>query len=148
VSGDLETFKFNTMLAALMEYNNYLIKAKTTPIIYTAVWKEAIETLVLLLAPSAPHLAEELWHRLGHTDSVHLQPWPQWNETLAAEEMITVVVQINGKVRDKFEAPADIEEQAAIQQALTSPRVARFLDGKEIVKAIYVTGKLVNIVVN
>ena len=147
VSGDLETFKFNTMLAALMEYNNYLIKAKTTPIIYTAVWKEAIETLVLLLAPSAPHLAEELWHRLGHTDSVHLQPWPQWNETLAAEEMITVVVQINGKVRDKFEAPADIEEQAAIQQALTSPRVARFLDGKEIVKAIYVTGKLVNIVV-
>ena len=147
VTADMEAFKFNTMLASLMEFNNYLIKAKNTPVVYTPVWTDALHALILMLAPSTPHLAEELWHRLGHNESVHVQAWPQWDEATAADEVITVVVQVNGKVRDKFEAPADIREQTAIQQALSSPRLAKFLDGKDVVKAIYVAGKLVNIVV-
>ena len=146
-ANDMEAFKFNTMLAALMEFNNYLIKAKNTPIVHTPVWDEAIRTLVLLLAPSAPHLTEELWHRMGGEGSVHVQSWPEWSDELAAEEVITLVVQINGKVRDRFEAPAGIGEEEAVEKALSSPRLEKYLAGKEIVKVIFVEDQLVNIVV-
>jgi leucyl-tRNA synthetase len=147
VTGDMDAFKFNTMLAALMEFNNYLIKAKGTPIVYTPFWNEAVRTLILLLAPSAPHMTEELWHQIGGQESVHVQAWPEWSDELAAEDVVMLVVQINGKVRDKFEAPAGIEEKEAIEQALGSPRLEKYLDGKDIVKVIFVEGRLVNIVV-
>ncbi len=147
VTHDLERFSFNTMVATLMEYTNYLIKAKETSVTQTAAWDEAIETLLLLMAPSFPHISEELWARTGRGYSVHQQAWPTWDETLAAEETITIVVQVNGKVRDRFEAPADISEEEAKVQALATPGAQKYLDGKQPLKVIYVPGRLVNIVV-
>jgi leucyl-tRNA synthetase len=149
VTEDMERFRFNTMLAALMEFSNGLAKAREAAVDSTA-WQEAIETLVLLLAPSAPHLAEELWARLGKPYSIH-QPasggWPQWDEQLAKEEEITLVVQVNGKVRDRLQVPADIAEEQAKELALASQRVRAHIDGKQVQRVIYVPGKLVNVVV-
>ncbi len=143
---DMEAFKFNTMLAALMEYNNYLIKAKETPLVNTPQWDEAIETLLLLLAPAAPHITEELWARLGKPYSIHQQAWPTWDEELAKDETITLVVQVNGKLRDKIEVAAGISEEEAKRLALDSPRVQRHIEGKEVRRVIFAGGRLVNVV--
>jgi leucyl-tRNA synthetase len=144
VTDDLDRFKFNTALSALMEMTNGLrdLRGKAS----RKVWQEASETLTLLLAPSAPHLAEELWHRLGHDSSVHLESWPEYDPALTVERLITLVVQVNGKVRDKIEAPADIAEDDAKQLALGSPRVQQQLNGAGVRQVIYVPGRLVNIV--
>ena len=82
--------------------------AKDAPLAHSAAWDEAVESLLLLLAPFTPHITEELWHRTGRTSSVHLQSWPKWDEAIAAEEMITLIVQVNGRVRDRIEVPAGI----------------------------------------
>jgi leucyl-tRNA synthetase len=147
VTQDMERFSFNTMIAALMEYTNYLVKAKETAVVHTAAWDEAIEMLLLLMAPSFPHVSEELWTRIGQPYSIHQQIWPTWDEELAAEEMITIVVQVNGKVRDRFDAPADISEEEAKAQALATSGAEKYLDDKQPLKVIYVPGRLVNIVV-
>jgi leucyl-tRNA synthetase len=147
VTQDMERFSFNTMVAALMEYTNHLMKAKDTSVAQTTAWDEAIESLLLLMAPSFPHISEELWARTGHNYSIHQQIWPSWDEELAAEETLTIVVQVNGKVRDRFEAPADIGEEEAKGQALATPGAQKHLDGKRPLKVIYVPGRLVNIVV-
>ena len=110
---DLEAFRFNTMIAALMEFNNYLLKAKKMSVVQSDAWHEAVGSLILLLAPIAPHLAEELWQRLGEPYSVHSQPWPKWDAAAAAEEILTLVVQVNGKVRDRLSVPVGIQEQEA-----------------------------------
>ncbi len=147
VSRDLEEFAFNTMIAALMEYSNYLGQAKTTAVAAHPAWREAIQTIVLLMAPAFPYIAEELWEQAGGTYSVHQQPWPTWDDELAAEELLTMVVQVNGKLRDRFDVPADIEETDVKAQALGRESVQRHMNGKEPFKVIYVPGKLVNIVV-
>jgi len=147
VTDDMEDFAFNTIIAGLMEFTNALLKAKGTPVYGTEAWEEAIETLLLLLAPCCPHVAEELWARTGRPYSIHQQSWPQYNPDLAAEEMITLVVQVNGKVRARLEVPADITEEAAREAALSDANVQRHVGGKEIRKVIYVPGRLVNIVV-
>jgi leucyl-tRNA synthetase len=182
VSEDIEAFKFNTLLAALMEFNNYLVKAKETAVYGTPAWDEAVDSLLLLLAPEAPHIAEELWQRrhviarsdlgdeaisiigrgiasqtaLAMTDepvafaaaaSIHVHPWPSFDPELAKAETITLVVQINGKVRDKLEAPAGIAEDAARELALARPAIQKWLEGKTVRKVIFAGGKLVNIVV-
>jgi leucyl-tRNA synthetase len=103
-------------------------------------------TLLLLLAPTTPHFAEELWSRTGHQYSTHNQPWPQWDEALAKEEEITLVVQVNGKLRDRLTVPASITEAEAKEKALASPRVKAYLEGKKLVNAVYVPGRLVNLV--
>jgi len=146
VTQDMEAFKFNTMIAALMEFNNYLIKAKETPVYGTEAWDEAIRTLILLLAPACPHIAEELWERIGCPYSVHQQPWPEWSEELAKEEVFTLVVQVNGKLRDRLQVPVSITEEEAKELALASRGAQRHIKGKEVVKLIYVPGRLVNIV--
>lgn len=146
VTQDMESFSFNTMIAALMEYNNYLVKAKESPVVKSEAWQEAIESLLLLLAPSCPHIAEELWARTGRPYSIHQQAWPQWEEALAAEELFTLVIQVNGKVRDKAEAPVTISEEEVKKLALASAGVKRHIEGKEIKKVIYVPGRLVNVV--
>jgi len=146
-SQDMEAFSFNTMLAALMEFSNYLLKAREGAVARTPAWAEAIRALVLLMAPTFPHIAEELWARLGQPYSVHQQAWPAWDEQLAAEEMITIVVQVNGRVRDRFEAPAGIGEAEARARALASEGVQKYLAGQSPLKVIYVPGRLVNIVV-
>jgi len=147
VTQDMERFSFNTMIAALMEYTNHMVRAKETPVAQTAAWQEATKTLLLLMAPSFPHISEELWERAGHDYSIHQQAWPTWDDELAAEETITIVVQVNGKVRDRFEAPADIGEEEAKEQALATPGAQKHLNGKQPLKVIYVPGRLVNIVV-
>ena len=147
VTDDMEAFAFNTIIAGLMEFTNALIKAKGTPVYGTEPWEEAIETLLLLLAPCCPHIAEELWARTGRPYSVHQQSWPQFDAGLAAEEMITLVVQINGKLRARLEAPADISEEAARETALSDPNIQRHVAGREVRKVVYVPGRLVNVVV-
>jgi leucyl-tRNA synthetase len=146
VSQDIEGFRFNTMLAALMEFSNYLGRLKGNGFERTEAWKEAIESLILLLAPSVPHLAEELWSRKGHAYSVHNQPFPSWDEALAADDEITLVIQVNGRLRDRLSLPADVTESEAKEKALSSPKVRPHLDGKELAKVIYVPGRLVNLV--
>jgi leucyl-tRNA synthetase len=130
-----------------MEYTNYLTKTKEEGVISGAAWKEAIDTLMLLLAPTAPHLAEELWQRTGHEYSIHNQSWPEWDEALAKEEEITLVVQVNGKLRDRIAVPVSITEAEAKEKALESPKVKNHVEGKKIIKTIYVPGRLVNVVV-
>jgi len=147
VSGDLERLRYNTMIAALMEFTNYLIRVKKIGAVASSAWKEAVDTLLLLLAPTAPHLAEELWQRMGHNYSIHNQTWPKWDEALAREEEITLVVQVNGKLRDRITVPASITEAEARHLALERERVKAYLEGKEIVNIVYVPGRLVNLVV-
>jgi leucyl-tRNA synthetase len=146
VTEDIEAFGFNTAIAALMTLRNEMKAAKETPLAHTEAWEEAVETLLLLLAPFAPHIAEELWHRIGHEESVHLQPWPEWDEEVAAEETITLIVQVNGRVRDRIEVPAGIDDAEAERLARESESVLRHTEGQEIVKVIVVPGRLVNIV--
>lgn len=144
---DLESFSFNTYIAGLMAFRNTLNAAKKTALFNSPAWHEAIETLLLVMSPAIPHLAEELWHASGRAGSVHRHAWPVADAALAAEDEITVVVQINGKVRDRFTAPADVDQSAAIAAARQLDMVKRLVEGKTVVKEIYVTGKLVNIVV-
>ncbi len=146
VTQDMEDFAFNTIIARLMELTNALMKAQETPVCGAEAWEEAVESLVLMLAPCCPHLAEELWARIGRPYSVHQQSWPMWSEELAAEEVITLVVQINGKLRDRLEVSVDIGEEVAKELALASDGAQRHLEGLEIKKVIYVPGRLVNIV--
>ncbi|MBI3943247.1 MAG: class I tRNA ligase family protein, partial [Chloroflexi bacterium] len=146
VTRDMEDFGFNTAIAALMEFSNSLGRFRSTPVIDTPAWQEAIESLLLLLAPLAPHLSEELWHQTGRPYSIHQHPWPQADATAAAEEEITLVVQVNGKVRDRIQVPAGIAEQEAKNRALEAPGARKMLDGKSPRQVIYVPGKLVNIV--
>ena len=147
VTEDMERLHFNTMIAALMEFTNYLTRVREEGIVSVSAWQEAIDILLLLLAPATPHLAEELWQQRGHDYSIHNQKWPRWDETLAKEEEITLVVQVNGKLRDRITVPASITEAEAKEKALGSQKIKAHLGGKEIVKTIYVPGRLVNIVI-
>jgi len=147
VTDDMEAFAFNTIIAGLMEFTNALQKARQTAVYGTEAWEEAVETLMLLLAPCCPHIAEDLWARTGRPYSVHRQSWPEFDAGLAAEETITLVVQVNGKLRAKLDVPADIAEEAAREAALADENVVRHIEGKEVRKVIYVPGRLVNLVV-
>jgi leucyl-tRNA synthetase len=146
VTADFEAFQFNTIVSALMEMTNALYKYRESTD-GTPAWDEAITTLLKLSAPVTPHLAEELWARRGLPYSVHQQAWPPFDAAAAAEEMITLVVQVNGKVRDRIEVPAGITEEQAKQKALATEGARRYLDGKLPKKVLYVPGRLVNIVV-
>jgi leucyl-tRNA synthetase len=147
VAEDIDSFSFNTAIAALMALRNTMKAAKQTPVVHTPAWDEAVENLLLILAPFTPHIAEELWVRTGRPYSIHLQSWPRWDEAVAAEETITLIVQVNGKVRDRLQVPADIGQEEAKEKALASAGAQRHMAGKEVVKMIYAPGRLVNIVV-
>ena len=144
---NLEAFSFNTYLAALMAFRNVLQDAKRSALVGSEAWDEAIETALLLMAPATPHMTEALWAHLGKDFSIHNQAWPAFKADLAAEDEITIVVQVNGKVRDRFTAPAGIDQAEALAQAKTLEGFLRFAENKSIVKEIYIPGKLVNIVV-
>jgi leucyl-tRNA synthetase len=146
VTEDLKGFAFNTAIAALMELRNTLQSQKAA-LYGSAAWDEAIESLLLLLCPIAPHITEELWSRLGKPYSIHQQAWPAWDEEVAAEETFMLIVQINGKLRDRIPAPVDIDEAGARALALASEKAQRYMGDKEPRKVIYVPGRLVNIVV-
>ena len=142
----LDTFSFNTAIAAMMELKNAAQKVR--PAVYhTPAWADTIAILAKLLAPFTPHIAESLWESVGGAYSVHQQPWPVADASLAADERITLVVQVGGKVRAKLEVPADIDAAGAQAAALADESVQRHLDGKPIAKAIFVPKKLLNLVV-
>lgn len=147
VTHDFDTFEFNTIISGLMELLNEMSKARERGAAGTPDWDESVDIYLRMLAPVAPHIAEELWAYLGKPYSIHAQSWPQVDEVAAAEEEITLVVQVNGKVRDRISVRVDISEQDAKQLALSSEAVARYLQGNEPRKVILVPGKLVNIVV-
>jgi leucyl-tRNA synthetase len=147
VTDDMERMRFNIMVAALMEFANYLAKVAETGAVSPSAWEESIDSLLRMLAPTTPHLTEELWQRTGREYSIHNQRWPQWDKELAKEEEITLVVQINGKLRDRKLVPASTTEVEAMQIAAESTRVQPYLEGKKIIKKIYVPGRLVNFVV-
>jgi len=148
VTDDLERLHFNTMISTLMELTNYLAKVKETQVVASSAWEESISILLRLLAPTAPHLTEELWEKTRREYSIHNQSWPQWDEELAKDEEITLVVQINGKLRDRITAPASITEAELPQLLLDrAKRANAYLEGKKVLKRIYVPGRLVNFVV-
>jgi leucyl-tRNA synthetase len=146
--GDLDRFKFNTAIASLMEFTNHLNKVWTDGSIDAKTWRECTKSLLLLLAPMAPHMTEELWEMNGHPYSIHQQDFPTWDDGLAAEDVITLILQVNGKVRDKIEVAVGIEEAEAQALALASPRIQSYVAGKSVAKTVYVPGRLVNVVVN
>ena len=140
VSADTATLNFNTAISQMMVYSAELAKLPAVP---ASLW----EPLVIMLAAYAPHLGEELWELLGRPASVSSAPWPAFDEALAADNELTIVIQINGKVRDKFTAPAGTPKASLEKTALASPALQKWLEGKTIAKVISVPDKLVNIVV-
>jgi leucyl-tRNA synthetase len=146
VTDDIQNFRFNTAIAALMELNNYLYKVRDTDVANSAIWNQTVRDLVLMMAPIFPHIADELWHRQGNTSSVHKQRWPVGDPEKAREEEITVVVQINGKVRDKLMVAPGTSGAELERAALQLSNVAKWLDGHPPRKVIVVPDKLVNIV--
>lgn len=145
-SQDIEGFSFNTYIAGLMEFSNLMAKVK--PEVYgSEAWKEAVQTLLLLLAPSAPYITEELWTRLGYAYSIHNQPWPKYDAGLAAEETVEIVLQVNGKIREKLVVPVGCNQKELEELTLADPSVQKAIEGKSVKKVIVVPGRLVNIVV-
>jgi len=147
LTGDFERFSFNTAVAALMELMNTLEKARGEGAGNDPAWSEVRSVFLRSIAPFAPHLAEELWHLGGETTSVHLTSWPEVDKEAAADEEITLVVQVNGKVRDKLTLPADVTKEQAEAAALASEIVQKFTEGKQPKRVIVVPGRLVNVVV-
>jgi len=146
VTHDFTSFEFNTIISSLMELLNEMVKARESGVEGTPEWEEAKDIYLRMLAPVAPHMAEELWERAGKPYSIHQQPWPEVDEEAAAEDQITLVVQVNGKVRDRVDVAVDISREKAEELALESELVQKFISGKKIRKVIYVPGRLVNIV--
>jgi leucyl-tRNA synthetase len=146
VTEDVERFRFNTAMAGLMEYTNALARFADGPRVGTVAWSEALRALLLLLAPLCPFIAEELWLRMDLPYSIHQQAWPTFDPALASAEEVTMVVQVNGKVRDKLTVPVGVSASDAQALALNSERVRRFVNGQQVANVVYVPGKLLNIV--
>ncbi len=140
VTEDVEAMRFNTAISKLMVFSREIARDAPLP-------RESAEAFVLLLSPFAPHLAEELWQRLGHPESLAHEPWPKADAALLEVSTLTLVVQVNGKRRDEIEVPADADEDTIRRAALACPSVARQLEGREPKRVIVVPGRLVNVVV-
>jgi leucyl-tRNA synthetase len=140
VGEDIEALRFNTAISALMEFTNAAYKWDSVP-------RAIAAQFVLLLAPMAPHIAEELWQRLGHATSLAYEPWPEYDKRYLVSDMLEIPVQVNGKMRGRIEVPSDADEQQVIELARADEAVLRYLEGKELKRAIYVRGRIVNFVV-
>ncbi len=140
VGDDIEVMKFNTAIAAMMEFVNTVFKAGR-------ISKDQAERFVLVLSPLAPHIAEEIWRRLGHADSLAYEPWPVCDPAMLTDDTLELAVQVNGKVRGRISVPADTSEDETIAAALADERIASVIAGKEVLKKILVPGRLVNLVV-
>lgn len=143
---DIEENRYNTAISAIMTAVNDLYKLKVENLATHDAWQEALEALVCCVASFAPHIAEELWHQLGHEDSVHIDHWPVFNEDYLVSDTITMVVQVNGKLRGEVQIAADTDEAAIIEAAKADEKVAAHLVGKDVKKTIVVPGKIVNFV--
>jgi len=140
VGEDIELMKFNTAIAAMMEFINAVFKAGK-------ISQDQAERFVQVLGPFAPHVAEELWQRLGHAESIAYEPWPEYDEAMIVEDTIELPVQVNGKLRGRINVPADASEDDIVTAALAEPRVAAAIEGKKLLKKILVPGRLLNLVV-
>ena len=147
VSADIERFSFNTCVAALMELTNTMNRVWDSRAVSPETWQESVDALLLMLAPLAPHVAEELWQKNGRPYSIHSQSWPTWEEAFVQDAEVTLIVQVNGKLRDRITVASGILEEDAKALALASDKVQSQLEGKEVRRVIYVPGKLVNVVV-
>ena len=128
--------------------NNYYKLKEKYGIGKSETWVFAIESLLQILAPFAPHITEELWHQLGHDDTIHIDHWPQWDNKYLQTDVMTIIVQVNGKLRAKLEVPVDSGEEDIKKQALENNNVKIFIGNKKPTKVIYVPGRLVSIVIN
>ncbi len=146
ITNDFEKFEFNTIISSLMELMNEMYKAHQNGAGNSPVWKEVLEIYTLMLAPICPHIAEELWAKLGKPYSVHTQSWPKVDEAVTVEDEITLIIQVNGKLRDRITVPADISREDAQAAALASEAVLKVLEGKAPRQVVVVPGRLVNIV--
>jgi leucyl-tRNA synthetase len=152
VGAQLETFQFNTALAAIMELLNFMYayapieKEALASGADAAVVSELAETLVLLLAPFAPHLGEEMWRQLGHDTTVYRAPWPVFDPDVAADEAVNIMIQINGKIRDKVSVALDCDEETVKAAALGSEKTKQLLAGRRVVKMIFIKNKMLSIV--
>jgi leucyl-tRNA synthetase len=146
VSERIEGFRFNTMLSTLMEFVNALSDRQREDTWHTVTYAHALETLMLLLAPAAPYITEELWHLTGHSGSVHQQSWPTYDPDLAADDIAQIPVTVDGKVREVISVPVDAEEIEVREQAFAQARVQQFLAGRDVTKVIFIPGKILNIV--
>jgi leucyl-tRNA synthetase len=140
VTADTESLDYNTAIAAMMEYVNEVRSAECRV-------RSAVEPLVILLAPYAPHLAEELWETFGNKTSVFQARWPSHDERLAAEDEVEIAVQVNGKVRARFTVPRGASQEAVVGRAMEEEGVKKFVDGQKVKKVVYVQDRLVNLVV-
>ena len=140
VSGDIPTLAYNTAIASMMEYMNVVRRGERT------AHRGEVEPLIQLVAPFAPHIAEDLWERFGHTGSVFDAGWPVYDESLASEDTITMAVQINGKTRGTIQVPKDVTQEMAVAVTMTDPAIAKFITGTT-KKVVFVQGRLLNIVV-
>jgi leucyl-tRNA synthetase len=149
VTRDLEEFQFNTVISALMEFTNTLYKVRETSLYGGPEWDQTMDTFLILAAPVVPHISEELWHRRKGKDapSVHRQSWPAFDPALAAEEEVTIVVQVNGKLRTRLQMPAGTPQDDACAAALADEAVCKWLGGKEPRHVVFVPDKLINLVV-
>jgi leucyl-tRNA synthetase len=141
VGEDIESLRFNTAIAELIKLNNEITGMEAVP-------RELAENFALLLAPFAPHLAEEVWERLGHHKSLARRPWPIFDPMKLAESTMELPVQVNGKLRDRIVVAADAAEIAILTAAENAEKVRPWMEGKSIRKKLYVPGKLVNFVVS
>ncbi|MEO8105534.1 MAG: leucine--tRNA ligase [Candidatus Saccharibacteria bacterium] len=144
---DIERNFYNTAIAAGMSFVNELYKLKVGSLAKNDAWQEALEAIVSLVAPFAPHLSEELWHQLGHSSSIHHDSWPAYDEKYLVSDVMTIAVQINGKLRGEIVVAADAIEEAIVASAQTNEKVAGHLAAQTVRKTIYVPGKIVNFVV-
>lgn len=148
VTEDIEGNRYNTAIAAAMGFTSTLHKQKTKyPVSKDGPWKEALESLVMCIAPFAPHIAEQMWHDLGHSDSVNKDHWPKWDGKYLATDNINIVVQVNGKLRANIQVPADASEENIVNVAKKDEKVSQNLENKQIKKTIYIPQKLINFVV-
>ena len=141
IDEDLEKMKFNTAISSFMEFLNFGSENKKE------IGKDTIERMLLLLSPAAPHLSEELWQTLGHKKSIFKESWPEYDKKLIKEEKINLIIQINGKVRDKIETKVDISQKEAEVLALNCKKVQDWIGDKKVKKVIFVAGKLINFVI-
>ena len=148
VDHDMMSFKWNTAVASLMTLRNDLMEARRSATVSFDAWNEAAEILLVLLAPIAPHITEELWRARGHAESIHLQAWPEADPEIAADQTVTLVVQVNGKVRARLDVAPDIDEETAVAAAMGAERIQEWLAGGEVRKVIARPPNLVNLVIN
>ena len=131
----------------MMECNNVLLKQQHNEVARSTAYRQTLETMIQLLAPFAPHITEELWQQTGHTESIHSTAWPVFEEAMTQDITFTLVIQVNGKVRERVEVSADISEAEVRELVVNNDKVATFIGENTIQKVIYIPGRLVNIVV-